>query len=70
MTTPTIRQNRGWVMGMRIPLLNLLPALNGGVGFSLSNATPHTQAGLRFNRSATPVFSLIFTCYSGISTFL
>jgi hypothetical protein len=51
-------------------LFDLLPELNGGICFGLPNAPPHTQARRRFNGGTTPVFTLVFGCYSLVATFL
>ena len=51
-------------------LFDPLPELHGSLRFSLPNATPHPQAGLGFNRCATPVFAFVLTRYSLVAFFL
>ncbi|GEM_PF-2437720 len=53
-----------------IALFDLLPQLYGGLRFSLPNATPHSQAGLGFNRRTPPAFTPLFCGYSLVAFFL
>jgi hypothetical protein len=44
---------------MGTALFDLLPQLDGSIGFGLTDTPSDTQARFRFNRCATPVFALL-----------
>jgi len=49
---------------------HLLPQLNGGLSFGLSNATTNAQPRVRFNGGTPPIFSGFIGGYSVFSASL